>query len=38
MVHVGDGRVSVVGNQLNPDKLRHLGPVGDLNALVSGAG
>ena len=38
MVHVGDGRVSVVGNQLNPDKLRHLGPVGDLNALVSGEG
>ncbi len=38
MVHVGDGRVSVVGNQLNPEKLRHLGPVGDLNALVSGEG
>ena len=36
MVHVDGGRVSVVGNQLNPDKLRHLGPVGDLNALVSG--
>ena len=38
MVHVDDGRVSVVGNQLNPDKLRHLGPVGDLNALVTGGG
>ena len=36
MVHVDGGRVSVVGNQLNPEKLRHLGPVGDLNALVSG--
>ena len=35
MVHVDGGRVSVVGNQLNPEKLRHLGPVGDLNALVS---
>jgi RNA polymerase sigma-70 factor (ECF subfamily) len=37
MVHVDGGRVSVVGNQLNPEKLRHLGPVGDLNALVSGS-
>ncbi|WP_159603863.1 hypothetical protein [Agromyces humi] len=35
MVHVDGGRISVVGNQLNPDKLRHLGPVGDLNALLS---
>ena len=35
MLHVDAGRVSVVGNQLNPEKLRHLGPVGDLNALVS---
>ncbi len=38
MVHVDDGRVSVVGNQLNPDKLRHLGPVGDLNELVARGG
>ena len=38
MLHVADGRISVVGNQLNPDKLRHLGPVGDLNALISGDG
>jgi hypothetical protein len=36
MVHADGGRVSVIGNQLNPEKLRHLGPVGDLNALVSG--
>lgn len=36
MVHADSGRVSVIGNQLNPEKLRHLGPVGDLNALVSG--
>jgi RNA polymerase sigma-70 factor (TIGR02957 family) len=36
MVHVDGGRVTVLGNQLNPAKLEHLGPVGDLNALVSG--
>jgi len=36
MMHVAGGRVTVVGNQLNPAKLGHLGPVGDLNALVSG--
>jgi RNA polymerase sigma-70 factor (TIGR02957 family) len=36
MLHVEAGRVTVLGNQLNPAKLRHLGPVGDLNALVSG--
>ncbi|MFE5673173.1 RNA polymerase sigma factor SigJ [Agromyces sp. NPDC056523] len=35
MVHVGAGRVAVIGNQLNPDKLRHLGPVGDLDALMA---
>lgn len=37
MVHVEGGRVGVLGNQLNPAKLGHLGPVGDLDALVSGA-
>ncbi|MFD4420887.1 hypothetical protein ACFWN7_05210 [Agromyces sp. NPDC058484] len=36
MLHVEGGRVAVLGNQLNPEKLGHLGPVGDLNALVSG--
>jgi RNA polymerase sigma-70 factor (ECF subfamily) len=36
MVHLEDGRVAVLGNQLNPDKLHHLGAVGDLNALVAG--
>jgi RNA polymerase sigma-70 factor (TIGR02957 family) len=35
MVHVEGGRVAIVANQLNPDKLRHLGPVGDLNELVA---
>ena len=36
MLHVDGGGVSVVGNQLNPAKLDHLGPVGDLNTLVGG--
>lgn len=31
-----DGRVVELRNQINPDKLRHLGAVGDLNALVLG--
>lgn len=29
---IADGRITGVHNQINPDKLRHLGPVGDLNA------
>ena len=33
---VADGRVQTVRNILNPDKLRHLGPVGDLSALLGG--
>lgn len=33
-LHIVDGRVASVYNQINPDKLAHLGPVGDLNALV----
>ncbi|GGI47507.1 RNA polymerase sigma-70 factor (ECF subfamily) [Agromyces flavus] len=35
MVHAAGGRIAAVGNQLNPDKLRHLGPVGDLEALMA---
>ncbi|TDD65084.1 RNA polymerase sigma-70 factor [Jiangella aurantiaca] len=31
---IADGRVVGVHNQINPDKLHHLGPVGDLNALL----
>lgn len=31
---IADGRVQAIRNILNPDKLRHLGPVGDLNALM----
>ena len=29
-----DGQVVSLSNQINPDKLRHLGDVGDLNALM----
>ena len=32
---VADGRVVALQNQINPEKLRHLGPVGDLTALMS---
>lgn len=35
---IADGRVVGVHNQINPDKLRHLGPVGDLNTLMSERG
>ena len=31
---IADGRVQTVRSMVNPDKLRHLGPVGDLNALL----
>lgn len=33
---IADGRVVALRNQLNPDKLGHLGPVGDLTSLISG--
>jgi RNA polymerase sigma-70 factor (ECF subfamily) len=32
---VADGRVQAVRSIVNPDKLRHLGPVGDLAAMIS---
>jgi len=35
-IDIVDGRVVALRNQLNPDKLGHLGPLGDLNALISG--
>ncbi|MGH8895085.1 MAG: RNA polymerase sigma-70 factor [Actinomycetes bacterium] len=35
---VRGGRVVSVHNQVNPDKLGHLGPVGDLTVLLSGDG
>ncbi|TYL50469.1 RNA polymerase sigma factor SigJ [Agromyces mariniharenae] len=33
-LHVEGGAVRSITNQLNPDKLRHMGPVGDLFALL----
>ncbi|MGW9156931.1 MULTISPECIES: RNA polymerase sigma factor SigJ [unclassified Microbacterium] len=33
-LHVDNGAVRSLANQLNPDKLGHLGPVGDLFALL----
>ncbi|MGW4931093.1 RNA polymerase sigma factor SigJ [Agromyces sp. NPDC004153] len=35
-LHVEGGAVRSITNQLNPDKLRHLGQVGDLFALLGG--
>ena len=32
-----DGRVAALRNQINPDKLAHLGPTGDLWALLTAA-
>ncbi|NYG20473.1 RNA polymerase sigma-70 factor (ECF subfamily) [Agromyces hippuratus] len=36
MVEFADGTAQVIANQLNPEKLAHLGPVGDLYALFGG--
>jgi DNA-directed RNA polymerase specialized sigma24 family protein len=36
MLDIADGRIQAIRNQLNPDKLHHLGQVGDIRALVSG--
>ncbi|KRF38411.1 RNA polymerase sigma-70 factor [Terrabacter sp. Soil810] len=33
-IEVADGRIIALHNQINPDKLQHLGRVGDLNALM----
>jgi RNA polymerase sigma-70 factor (ECF subfamily) len=30
---IAEGRVQTIRSIVNPDKLRHLGPVGDLSAL-----
>jgi RNA polymerase sigma-70 factor (TIGR02957 family) len=35
MLDIADGRIQAIRNQLNPDKLHHLGQVGDIRALVS---
>jgi RNA polymerase sigma-70 factor (ECF subfamily) len=31
---VAEGQIQGVSSIVNPDKLRHLGPVGDLRALL----
>ena len=36
-VDVAGGRVETLYSIVNPDKLRHLGPVGDLTALLGDA-
>ena len=36
ILDVADGQIQGVSSVVNPDKLRHLGPVADLNALVRG--
>lgn len=33
-LHIEDGAIRSIANQLNPDKLQHLAPVGDLFALL----
>jgi RNA polymerase sigma-70 factor (ECF subfamily) len=35
-LEIADGRVIAVNSVVNPDKLRHLGPVGDLRAMLRG--
>jgi RNA polymerase sigma-70 factor, ECF subfamily len=37
-IDIADGRVQTVHSIVNPDKLRHLGPVGDLTELFGGRG
>lgn len=36
ILHISGGAIQSLSNQLNPDKLRHLGLTGDLFALVRG--
>src|SRR5918999_369235 len=36
ILDVAEGQIQGVSSVVNPDKLRHLGPVADLNALVRG--
>lgn len=37
-LHVEQGGIRAIANQLNPDKLQHLAPVGDLFALLRAEG
>jgi RNA polymerase sigma-70 factor (ECF subfamily) len=34
ILHVGEGQIQGVSSIVNPDKLRHLGPLADLEALT----
>lgn len=34
-LEIAGAQIVALRNQINPDKLRHLGPVGDLNALMA---
>jgi RNA polymerase sigma-70 factor (ECF subfamily) len=36
-IDIADGAVQTVRSVINPDKLRHLGPVADVWALLRGA-
>jgi RNA polymerase sigma-70 factor, ECF subfamily len=38
VLEIADGRVQTIRSVVNPDKLRHLGPVGDVNALLGQPG
>jgi RNA polymerase sigma-70 factor (ECF subfamily) len=36
-LEIADGQIRALNSVVNPDKLKHLGPVGDLEALFAGA-
>jgi hypothetical protein len=36
-LEIGGGQIQSVNNVVNPEKLRHLGPVADLGDLLAGA-
>lgn len=38
ILDIADGQIQVVNAIVNPDKLRHLGPLADLRALLSERG
>jgi RNA polymerase sigma-70 factor (ECF subfamily) len=36
-LEIGDGQITRISSIVNPDKLTHLGPVGDLRSLLKAA-
>lgn len=36
VLDIAEGQIQAIRSVVNPDKLRHLGPVGDLRALLRG--